>query len=164
MSDMHHAVDMAKQQATAFSFGLAGIEQSIMAIMHSKLDIVSKGIWEFQLAAIEPTIESFDQFLQQRSYMVQIELGPVIPVPMPVIEGGARRKTQVCIFCKSTSHTIYKCSTGFEGLSIPAKKQFLQKEERCENCFMRHPNDICTGGSCWTCKKNIIQSSEASKG
>lgn len=148
MSDINHAVEMAKRQATAFDYHIAGAEQAILAIIHAKLDPVSKGIWEFQLATMEPTIETFDRFLGQRAYMVQSELGQVTPVGEP----NTRRKTQICIYCKNASHTIYKCSAGFESLTIPAKKQFLRKEDRCENCFMRHPVDICTAGTCWTCK------------
>lgn len=148
MSDVHHAIEMAKKKTIALNYHMAGAEQAILAILHSKLDLVSKGIWEFQLATMEPTIETFDRFLEQRAYMVQRELGPVTPVAEP----SARRKGQVCIYCKSTLHTIYKCSAGFESLTILAKKQFLHKEDRCENCFMRHPIDNCTAGTCWSCK------------
>lgn len=148
MSDIHHAIGVAKQKARAFDFHINGIEQAILAIVHSKFDVISKGIWEFQLGTLEPTIESLERFLEQRSYMIQNELGSATPV----LESGSRRKTPLCIYCKSTTHTIYKCSSGFEALTIPAKKRFLRGESRCENCFMRHPNDICTSGSCWTCK------------
>lgn len=148
MSDMDHAINNAVERAKSFNFDIVGAEQAIMAIVHSKFDMVSKGIWEFQLAAMEPTIEAMQAFLEQRSAMIQQELGPV----MPALEMGARRKQTVCIYCKSTAHTIYKCSQGFESLSILNKKQFLRREDRCENCFMKHPADICTAGPCWTCK------------
>lgn len=125
-----------------------------MAIVHSKFDVISKGIWEFQLSSMEPTIEIMEQFLERRSNMIEGEIGHAVShsTPTTSAETGARRKQPICIYCKSNTHTIYKCSTGFEGLTIPAKRKFLRQEDRCENCLMRHPNDVCTGGSCWTCK------------
>lgn len=151
IGDMYHAVENAKRKVRLFDYNIATVEQAIMAIVHAKFDLVTKGIWEFQLCALEPTIEELQKFLEKRSLQIQEEMGPPTPVRTPTVDTGARRKQTVCIYCKNTTHTIYKCLNGFEGLSIPAKKQFLRREERCENCFMKHPGDICTAGSCWTC-------------
>lgn len=149
MSEIFHAIEVSKTKARGIEYDYAGAEQPIMAIVHSKFDTVTKGIWEFQLGSGESTIETLERFLEQRANMIHEELGPP---PAPVSEASMRRKQTVCIYCKGATHTIYKCSAGFVSLTIAAKKQFLHREERCENCFMRHPNDICIGGSCWTCK------------
>lgn len=148
MGDMYHAIEQAKQRAAQYGISIVYAEQALMAIVHFKFDPITRGIWEFQLGTMEPVIGSMERFLEQRSNMIQEELGP----PTPVSESEPRRKQSQCIYCKSTTHTIYKCVHGFESLTIQAKKAFLRKEERCDNCFMRHPTDVCTGGSCWTCK------------
>lgn len=156
MSDIYHAIEVAKNKARAMEFVIGNAEQPIMAIVHSKFDVITKGIWEFQLTSVEPTIEVLERFLETRATMIHNELELPQPQPAqaqgPVPETGIRRKQPICIYCKSTTHTIYKCSSGFESLTIAAKKQFLRREGRCDNCFMKHPNDICTGGACWVCK------------
>lgn len=154
MSDIYHALEIFKQKVNAIELDIAVAEQAVMAIVHSKFDPITKGIWEFQLSSMEPTIEIMGRFLEQRSSMIEGEIGQAVGHSMPTTsaETGARRKQPICIYCKSNAHTIYKCSAGFEGLTIPAKKQFLRREDRCENCLMRHPNEACSGGPCWSCK------------
>lgn len=94
MSDMFHAIEVAKQKMGALEFEFRNIEQPIMAIVHSKFDVVTKGIWEFQLSLGEPTLEGMGRFLEQRSHMVQEELGPPPqPVPMPGTPGARRKAT-----------------------------------------------------------------------
>lgn len=152
MSEIFHALQVVKNKARAMEIDIAVVEQSAMAIVHSKFDEITKGIWEFHLSSVEPTIEVMERFLELRSNMIKDEIGKPSPIPSTSADTGARRKQMQCIYCKSAAHTIYKCLNGFEGLNIPAKKQFLKREGRCENCFMRHPDDGCTAGSCWTCK------------
>lgn len=156
MSDIFHAIEISKQKIRAMECESQTVEKPIMAIVHSKFDAITKGIRQFQLSLMEPTFQLMERFLEQRSNMIQEELGPQQqPAPIPETP-GARRKSTACIYCKSAMHTIYKCASGFEALTIAAKKQCLRREERCENCFMKSPADICTGAPVGLVRSSMI--------
>lgn len=140
------------QRARALEFDLGAYTSTIIAMVHSKLDFISKGIWEFQLGVEEPTLDSFMNFLVKRAHQLKGANCAGQAASRNVQNSPAPKKKNMCIYCGSNTHSIYHCAI-FGGLKIEAKENFISsKEKRCLNCFSKtHTVNECLDGNCRKC-------------
>lgn len=158
INEVLNAVQEALEHAKQLNFGLQESENAIMAIVYSKLDPVSKGIWDFQLSVQNPKLDDLVDFLVKRAAMLKAEQISVTSASSFTVQGssnlpkatGTISRTKYCLYCDQASHNIFHC-TYFDGLVIQAKERFLRDEGRCFNCFQRHPMEPCVQGDCRKC-------------
>lgn len=142
INEILNAVNGALEHAKQLNIGLQEGENAIMAIVYSKLDAVSKGIWNFQLSLKNPTLDDLVNFLVKRAAMLKAEQMDVASTSTTSMRyhvdsqkpTGAIPRAKYCLYCDQTSHNIFHC-TYFDGLVIHAKERFLREEGRCFNCF-----------------------------
>lgn len=155
INEVLSAVQEALNQAEQLQYGLQESENAIMAIVYSKLDPVSKGIWDFQLSVQNPNLNGLIDFLVKRAAMLKgapVEVASASTSTMPSAQSrqSTNPRGKFCIYCEVTSHNIFHCDY-FDGLIIPAKERYLRDEGRCFNCFLRHSMEPCAQGECRKC-------------
>lgn len=148
------AIQETTQRAKALDFDLNKCTSTIIAIVHSKLDLISRNIWEFQLGVEEPTLDSLMNFLVKRAHQLKgaDRAGPSTSRDVQS-SPGPKKKHNMCIYCGNNAHSIYHCAI-FGGLKIEAKENFIvMKERRCLNCFSKtHTVNECLDGNCRKCQ------------
>lgn len=146
------AIQLTITEGKKFDTNMAWFTNTIIAIISSKLDELSKSIWEFQLETEEPSLDMLVEFLTKRIRHIRHSEGAIATTSKGLSPTMPRGK-RLCIYCGSAVHTIFKC-TIFGGLSLEAKEQFIVvKEKRCANCFQNtHKVDQCFRGKCNRCQ------------
>lgn len=153
MNNIAEAIKKAIATAGEVQYDLGDMEQVIIALVHDKFDNVTKSIWEFQTMAADPSLSVLNDFLRNRSTMVEREMQNqqqgVQRNQQSAVQPETHRKIY-CTYCRVNSHTIFKCDH-FNTLTIRAKTEFLQREGRCLNCLTIHGHNPCPSGPCRTC-------------
>lgn len=153
-----NAIQFTMTEAKKINLDPAQCTNTIIALVSAKLDELSKGIWEFQMGTEEPTLDMLIEFLMKRiRHIRNNETASASKEPSPSTSKEQSPSTpkgrKLCIYCGSTTHTIFKCII-FGGLKLEKKEHFiLVKEKRCINCFQNtHAVNECYGGNCGRCQ------------
>lgn len=153
MNRIHSEIENAQAIAQTLDYEFGELEQVIIALVHDKLDAISKGIWEYKIRTMDPTFSVLMDFLEVRSEMVEAELKPETNAKAQSFEQLETGQRAIwCAYCKATSHTIFKCEY-FDTLTIRARTEFLQRDGRCFNCLSHHGKKPCPSGVCRTCNQ-----------
>lgn len=128
----------------------------LIYILSQKLDFHTHKAFELQKSSSElPNLTDFLTFLEKRCLALETVFKPDPKTKPRVTHISSNYPIQKvkCIYCKLENHTIYKC-TKFSNLSDMQKRQFVQNNKLCFNCFgTRHGAADCKSSNCRVCSK-----------
>lgn len=128
----------------------------LIYIFSQKIDFNTRQAYELGKSSTKlPTLKEFFAFVEKRC--VALENLSSTPEPKRKVSHVASNNNfeikLKCVFCKLTNHNIYKCFK-FKALSNMQKRQFIQGNKLCFNCFgSKHVVENCTSQGCSICQK-----------
>lgn len=161
------AIAEVRANAAELHFSMDREWRWIFALIQSRMDVVSRSLWEWQIDRHEPTLNGFIDFILKRSNRLHPHQRCAARAAQPSTSrassaggGGenqpsasqkAKKSKPVCVNCGG-EHFLHKCD-GFRALTIKQKRAVLEMHRLCHNCFSSaHLTGSCAQGACKRCQ------------
>lgn len=146
---------------------IASWDLLLIFIFAQKLDFHTRQAFELDKNSTTlPTLTEFYNFLEKRCTALENLAPPDIRNEYKKVShfssssSDSRYNTKPlpyntkCVYCNISNHGIYKCSK-FKNLTLPKKREFVQKHKLCFNCLgTKHSVENCTSQKvCAICQK-----------
>lgn len=153
------AIFQVNAQARSLNYKLGKETQTIIGILYTILDEVSKAIWQYHFMNQEPTIEAMIDFITRR---VQMSENPIAgtsnqkytgtkPKVSPVEPAPKKAKYQ-CPHCNYGDHPLFRCEL-FTTSTLIAKQRTVGRAGLCVGCFAStHKVQQCKEKPCKRCR------------
>lgn len=161
------AISDVRARASELHFSMDKEWRWIFALIQSRMDMVSRSLWEWQLDREEPTLDGFINFLLKRSNRLHPHQRYAARAAQPSTSRASsvghsgdnqptatqkpKKSKSICVNCGG-DHFLHKCD-GFKALSIKQKRAVLELHRLCHNCFSSaHLTGACSQGACKRCQ------------
>ncbi|KAJ8976397.1 hypothetical protein NQ317_003947 [Molorchus minor] len=130
----------------------------LIYILSQKIDFNTRKAYELEKSSTElPTLKEFFAFLEKRCVALENLAPPDTKKRVSHIVNTRvntnSNDNKKCMYCNLSNHSIYKCLK-FKALPITQKRQFIQTNRLCFNCFgSKHTVERCTSRGCSTCQR-----------
>lgn len=170
LNELMQVIDTVQKRAEHLKYDINN-NKTLIACIHSKLDSISKQLFDWDLNNVEPDLNYMLQFLTKRVQTFSREeeiLGNNVLQQMsqskpranqdrerePVAESSVQKRLKIarlaCPQCKN-DHFLYNCDE-FRALPLKEKQELVDKSQICQNCFSpTHPTTWCLKGNCKKC-------------
>lgn len=165
LNEVLEIIDIVRKRAEHLKYDINN-NKTLVACIHSKLDSISKRLFDWDSSNIEPDLNVLLQFLTKRVQTFTKEeeilgnkaITHLSQTPRANTESDRassdssvqKRLKIVCIKCKG-EHFLYNCEE-FKALPLNEKQELVDNAHICQNCLSpTHPTTWCLKGACKKC-------------